>query len=300
MKELTVADFEPIKKRFLDLVDEGTFKKECSFALQHLKRNAYLSKSTPDSLLIAVLNIAQVGLTLNPVMKLAYLVPRFDRKEGVVCHLEPSYQGLVKLLTDSGSVNNVYAHLIYENDHFEQHLGTENTIVHRPKLGDRGKVMGVYAVAVLANGTKQTEVMEASEVDEIRDSSESYKAFVAKKTNSCIWEKHYDEMSRKTVIKRLVKYLPKTNFEKLAKAIDLDNDDHQISYGQIDLIDNLLFTSTMPEERKEFIDKNLNTMSRSDATTLITELKENQVDVINGGIGHSQTQISEKLKKEVE
>ena len=55
----------------------------------------------------------------------------------------------------------------------------------------------------------------------------------------------------------------------------------------------------MPEERKELIDKNLNTMSRSDATTLITELKENQVDAINGGMGYSQTQISEKLKKEV-
>lgn len=294
--ELKPAIFEPIKNRFIEIVDEVTFKKECSFALQHLAKNSYLQKSTPESLMSSVLNIAQVGLTLNPVMKLAYLVPRFTNGN-VECCLEPSYQGLVKLLTDSGSVNNVYAHLIYENDVFEQILGTENTIIHKPKLGNRGEILGAYAVAVLANGSKQCEVMEILEIKEIRDTSESYKAFLNGKTKTCIWADWFDEMARKTIIKRLVKYLPKSNYDKLATAIELTNDDFQASYNQLSLIDSLLLTSGIAEEKKDFIEKNMNTYNKEQAGQCIEMLKLNQIDAINSGGGYSQTMIKEKLKE---
>lgn len=294
--KLERATFAPIKDNFIKLIDEDTFNKECSFALQHLSKNSYLQKATPNSLLTSVLNIAQVGLTLNPVMKLAYLVPRFVNG-AVECCLEPSYQGLCKLLTDSGSVNNVYAHLIYENDVFEQILGTENTIVHKPKLGNRGTIIGVYAVAVLANGSKQCEVMDVTEVNEIRDSSESYKSFKNGKTKSCIWNDWFEEMARKTVIKRLVKYLPKSNYDKIATAIDLTNDDYQASIGQLNFIDSLIRTSSITEERKVFIERNMNTYSHEQANACIEMLKQNQVDPINSGHNYNQTQIKEKLKE---
>lgn len=294
--QLKRETFSPIRESFIKLIDEDTFNKECSFALQHLSKNAYLQKATPNSLLTSVLNIAQVGLTLNPIMKLAYLVPRFINGN-VECCLEPSYQGLVKLLTDSGSVNNVYAHLIYENDIFEQILGTENTIVHKPKLGNRGNAIGVYGVAVLANGGKQTEVMDIEEVNEIRASSESYKSFKAGKVSSCIWESWYDEMARKTVIKRLVKYLPKSNYDKIAAAIDLTNDDYQASYQQLNYIDNLLKTSSIAEERKVFIERNMNTYSQEQARTCIEMLKENQRDAINSGGNYNQADIKDKLNE---
>lgn len=294
--QLTRSTFESIKKPFIALLDEETFNKECSFALQHLTKNAYLQKATPQSLLTSVLNIAQVGLTLNPVQKLAYLVPRFINGQ-IECCLEPSYQGLVKLLTDSGSANNVYAHLVYENDHFEQILGTSNEIIHKPKLGSRGNVVGVYAVAVLANGSKQVEVMDVSEVNEIRDSSESYKAFKSGKAKTAIWETWYDEMARKTVIKRLVKYLPKSNYDKIAKAIDLTNDDFQASFNQLEMIDSLLRSSSIAEERKEFIERNMGTYNIEQASSCIEMLKNNQVDAINAGHGYNQTMIKEKLKE---
>lgn len=293
----TTKDFEPIKKRFSEICDEKTFEKECSFALQHLAKNTYLQKSTPNSLLTSVLNIAQIGLTLNPAQKLAYLVPRYNNASSVVeCCLEPSYQGLVKLLTDSGSIVNCYAHLIHENDEFEQLLGTENTIIHKPKLGQRGKVIGVYAVAVLSNGSKQTEVMDIAEIEEIRDTSESYKSFKAGKSKSCIWNDWFDEMARKTVIKRIVKYLPKSNFDKLAKAIDLTNDDYNASFEQLNYIDSLLPTATIAEEKKEFIERYMNTYNKEQAQQCIEMLKDNQVDALTGkGVG-SQAEIKESLK----
>jgi len=101
--ELTLKDqFKLIEDRFVALTNADTFTKECSFALQHFGKNSYLNGSTTESKLQAVMNVAQVGLTLNPVLKLAYLVPRFSNGK-VECFLEPSYQGLVKLVTDTGS-----------------------------------------------------------------------------------------------------------------------------------------------------------------------------------------------------
>jgi recombination protein RecT len=294
---MNVTIFEPIKNRFLELSDKNTFDKECSFAIQHLQKNSYLAKSTPNSLLQAVLNIVQIGLTLNPVQKLAYLVPRYNNAAGLIeCALEPSYQGLVKLLTDSGSVTNVYAHLVYSNDEFQQILGTENTIIHKPKLGNRGEIIGIYAVAILANGSKQVEVMEVSEINEIRDSSESYKSFKAGKSKSCIWNDWFEEMARKTVIKRIVKYLPKsTTFDTLAKAIDLSNQDYTASDGQMNMIESLLLTSTIAEERKVFIERNMNTYSASQARECISNLIENQVDPLRDKGTGSQTEIKNKL-----
>lgn len=298
-EKLSIQTFEPIKNRFLELSDKQTFDKECSFAIQHLQKNAYLAKSTPNSLLQAVLNIVQIGLTLNPVQKLAYLVPRYNNAQGVIeCNLEPSYQGLVKLLTDSGSVTNVYAHLVYANDDFQQILGTENTIVHKPKLGNRGEIVGIYAVAILANGSKQVEVMDASEINEIRDSSESYKSFKAGKSKSCIWNDWYDEMARKTVIKRIVKYLPKsTTFETLAKAIDLANEDYTASDAQLNYIESLLLTSTIAEERKVFIERYMNTYNSQQAKACIDNLMENQIDPIRDKGTGNQTEIKNKIKQ---
>lgn len=298
-EELIKLDtFAPIKERFISLIDEQTFLKESSFAIQHLNKNSYLAKSTKESILSSVLNIAQVGLTLNPALKLAYLVPRRVGSD-VTCCLEPSYVGLCKLATDTGSVKNIYAHLIYESDEFKQILGTENEIIHNPKLGNRGEFVGVYAVAILSDNRKQVEVMDKMDVFEIRDYSESYKAFLNKKTSDCVWERNFGEMARKTVVKRLCKYLPKTeNWEKISKAIELDNQDYGISNGQINYIDSLLLTCSYAEEKKQFIERNLNTYTAEQATRLIEDLKNSQINPItHGGGGGSQTQIKEELEK---
>lgn len=295
---LKPESFEPIKEKFISLINKEAFDKECSFAIQHLMKNSYLAGADKTSILMAVLNVAQINLTLNPALKLAYLVPR--RVHGnLECVLEPSYQGLVKLATDTGSVKSLYAHCIYENDLFKQSLGTNPEIIHEPTLKDRGKMTGVYAVAILQDGNKQIEVMSIEDVVDIRNTSESYKAFEKGKSSSCIWDDYFDEMSRKTVIKRLCKYLPKTEmWDKLSKAIEILDEDYAISYSQAQYIDGLLHQATISEERKEWISKTLNTMKRHEAEKLIEELKGKQVDPINS-LGYNQGDIKEKMSKHI-
>lgn len=292
------TELDKIRERFVKLTDNETFIKECSFAIQHFNKNSYLDKATTDSKLQAVLNIANVGLTLNPVLKLAYLVPRYNSSKKVIeCNLEPSYQGLVKLITDTGSARNVYAHVVHEGDDFEETLGTEPSITHRPKRTSK-TITHAYAVAVLFNGSKQIEVMTADEINAIRDISESYKAFKDKKTSSCIWESDYSEMCRKTVIKRLTKYLPKTDqWEKLGTAIDLDNRDYSISNDQAGYIESLLTNCSLPVEEVVEIEKSINALTSSEASKVIHRLKENQLDPVISGGNYSQRDINKHLAK---
>ena len=250
--------------------------REISFALQHFSKNSYLNGATPLSKLKSVVNISQVGLTLNPVAKEAYLVPRFTNG-ALECILEPSYVGLVKLLTDAGSVQSIITNVVYENDKFELNLAdTVTPVKHQPELinSKRGNRIGCYSLATLVNGSKQVEWMDIEQINEIRERSEGYKSFKNGKAKSCIWDSDYSEMCRKTVIKRIYKYLPRTQkMELVDKAIDLSNQDFQISTEQREFIEVLMGKLHYSDEQLKFMRMDMNTMSSDRASKLIEQLK---------------------------
>ena len=163
------------------------FAREASFALQLLESNSYLAGMNKQSIINAVKNVALCGITLNPSMKLAYLVPR----EGRAC-LDISYMGLIKIATDSGSVTKVNCQLVYENDEFLLNQGSNQSLVHRPNpFKDRGNLIGVYTVATLHNGEIMIETMDMADITSIKGRS---KAFTSGK--SCPWKTDEGEMIR--------------------------------------------------------------------------------------------------------
>lgn len=291
-----------IESRFVDIAGEENFSKELSFALQHIAKNKQLQKATVESNIQAVYNVALTGLSLNPTLKYAYLVPRTANVNGqwvVETHLEPSYVGLVKLVTDTGSAKNIYAHPVYEGDEFSISLGTSQEIIHSPKYKTKD-ITHVYCVAVLADGSKAIEVMTKEEIENIMERSESFKAYKAGKIKSCVWVSDYSEMARKTVIRRAVKYLPKTNiWDKLSNAISLDEGDYKATDGQLDYIDQLLTTAAIPQQNKDAIEMEVNTMSSQRAKEVIEELQEAQINPIYSGGNYSQTDIKETINKDV-
>lgn len=289
-----------VMDRFIALTDANTFDTELSFALQHINKNAQLKKATLESNIMAVLNVAQTGLSLNPTLKYAYLVPRSVNKGGqwvVETCLEPSYIGLCKLVTDSGSARSIVSHLVYDGDEFEVSLGTSVDIVHKPKFKTK-EITHVYVVSVLSDGSKMVDVMTKADVDEIKERSESYKAHKAGKIKSCVWVSDYGEMSRKTVIRRGIKYLPKTDmWDKLGAAINLDESDFKISYGQIDMIESLLMNAEIPHEQKADIEREVNTMSSNRGKEVIEYLQLNQLDPIRSGNNYNATDITNHLNQ---
>ena len=145
------------------------------------------------------------------------------------------------------------------------------------RLMDIRENYGVFALATLSDNTRQVEWMDLAEVEEIRERSETYKAFKNNKIKSCTWASDFGELMRKTVIKRIYKYLPRS--EKavfIDRAIELDNEDYKISDAQIAYIENLLNQSTLDDRQKQWLEMEIPTMGAKRASEVIEMLKNNQ------------------------
>lgn len=205
-------------------VPDFTFAREAEFAAQILKQNDYLSQvacDNQDSLKEAIINVAAIGLSLSPIRKQAYLVPRKKR----VC-LDISYQGLVDLATTSGAILWTKAELVMDRDQFE-FLGINMTPKHKVKnvFGDRGGVIGGYCVAKMPSGDFLVDHMSLAEVHAIRDRSEAWKAYKAGTIKATPWVTDENEMIKKTLIRRAYKSWPKTiSQDVLNDAIRVVND----------------------------------------------------------------------------
>lgn len=212
----TRPTFEQIGLKSMD------FNKELEFAIQAFTNNAYLLGSDANTVRNCLINVALSGLTLNPVMKLAYLVPRKQK-----CCVDPSYQGLIKIVTDSGSVTGIYARVVYENEPFQIERGTNGFVKHGICTGPtKGKRIGAYSVAELSNGSQHVEWMYEEELMLIRKRSESVKSGKASP-----WDSDEDEMVKKTVVKRHWKYLPKSERAQMAaQAIAFDDEANGIDF----------------------------------------------------------------------
>lgn len=232
--QLTVpAALELAEKRFDAMGMASRFLAEKGFAMQLLGSNSFLNQAAhnnPDSLRDAVINIAAIGLSLNPAEKQAYLITRNMKDSSgqwkTKVFLEPSYVGLCKLATDSGSIKWVQARCVYEKDSFTDN-GAGNAPTHNCDSfsKERGEFVGVYCVAKTADGDFLTEIMPADEVMGIMERSESIKS--ARKNNKepyGPWVTDFREMAKKSVLRRAFKTWPRSiGGEKLAEAVQLSN-----------------------------------------------------------------------------
>lgn len=203
--------------------DAVTFEQECLFARQQLLKNDFTLKTAaknPNSLQGAILNVAAIGISLNPATAHAYLVPR----DGAIC-LDISFKGLVKLATDCGAIKYAKAELVYENDSFEW-CGPTTPPMHRADpFGERGGIKGGYCIAKMPDGEYMVEVMPVDEINKVRDTSKAFKA------GKGPWVDWYAEMAKKTIIKRAYKSWPQTETRsRLDKAVEVLNEHEGTAY----------------------------------------------------------------------
>lgn len=173
-----------------------------------------LQACTPTSLLQSVLVAAELGLEPGGALGHMYLVPF-----GNVCTPIIGYRGLAELARRSGEVVSVSAAVVREKDKFKVSLGLKPDIQHEPDFsaGELSKPTFFYAVAVLSDGSTQFEVMSVAQVDAIRARSRSGK--------NGPWATDYEEMAKKTVFRRLAKWLPIAS-ERFEKGLEIDNGDY--------------------------------------------------------------------------
>lgn len=193
------------------LTDQSiTWAKESQFAIQAFQRNKDLAKvamENPASAQNAIINVAAIGITLNPASKLAYLVPR----NGLVC-LDISYMGLMHLAQVTQAIEWGQCKLVHENDIYESN-GLDTPPTHKYNaFNDRGGVIGGYCTVKTASGDYLTEEMSLDEIKAVEATS---------KSRNGPWKTWWDEMARKTIVKRASKYWPRR--ERLDQAIDYVN-----------------------------------------------------------------------------
>jgi recombination protein RecT len=160
-----------------------------------------------ESVQAAVGLAARLMLEPDSALGYFYLIP-FGKTLQVII----GYKGMLELAMRSPNLSSLYAQEVYEKDEFSILLGTEKSIHHRPFMGERGKVIGVYAIAQYKSGAQEIEFMSKEEVDAIRKRSKS--------SGSGPWVTDYAAMARKTVLRRMTKYIPSAIDAHLAIAVD--------------------------------------------------------------------------------
>lgn len=169
-----------------------------TMALLTVQGNGQLAACDRLSLLGAIRESASLGLELSPVLGDGALIPY----KGVAT-FQPEYRGLRKLALRDGTVRAIAADIVYEHDLFSIVSGTEPKIEHRPAFPDRGRILGGYAWARLANGELLHLEMTEPELLLRRNEAKSYRFAERDKTYDSPWHKWPVEMMRKTLIKRL-------------------------------------------------------------------------------------------------
>lgn len=180
------------------------------------RKTPALMKCAPESFYGAVLQCAALGLEPGSALGHCYLLPfgnGKDKSGRPNAQLIIGYRGMIDLARRSGQIVSLQAWTVHAQDTFNYQLGLNPDIEHIPaSVADRGPVTHVYAVAKLKGGGVQFEVMSRAEIEKIRSAS--------KAGNSGPWSSHWDEMAKKTVIRRLFKYLP-VSIEAV-RAVEID------------------------------------------------------------------------------
>lgn len=188
--------------------------------LTEVSKNPKLLDCTQESMVGALMHAAQLGLDVGSVLGQAYLVPFRNRKKGgaLECQLIPGYKGLVKLSYQSGEVGAIRARVVRAKDDFSYEYGIDEVLIHRPFRGvDPGAMVAVYAVARI-KGLEESQfvVLERWEVDKIRND-------FSKSADDGPWATDYEEMAKKSAVRRLCKLLPQSvENDALARAVALD------------------------------------------------------------------------------
>lgn len=212
----------------VQLLAKDTFKAQIACALpKHITADRMVRIATTEirkipklatcdqrSFLGAIMQCAQLGLEPGGALGHSYLIP-FENKKNHLTEVQLiiGYRGMLDIARRSGQIVSISARIVHERDHFRYAYGLREDIEHVPcEDGDQGRLTHVYAVARLKDGGVQFEVMSKADIDKVRAQSKS--------SSAGPWVTHYDEMAKKTVIRRLFKYLPVSIEMQTAVSLD--------------------------------------------------------------------------------
>lgn len=212
--QLSIRDL--VQKRAVEMYTSEKGQEFVSALTSATDRNAKIKNCSPSSIITSMMACIMLDLVPETGQQLAYLIPY-----GNILQFQIGYKGLIELAYRSGMVLSINAELVFPEDEFDFNLGTNRGIMHRPNMSiDRtnfGGITQVYATAELKDGGTVFEVMSISELEKIR-------ATVKAKSTDAPWKTWPEQMAKKTVIKRLTKYMPQSKTDnRIHEAVRIDS-----------------------------------------------------------------------------
>jgi len=224
--------------------------------LTAVNSNPELAKCDKLSFLAAMMSAAQLGLEPNTPLGQAYILPFKNNKKGITeVQFQIGYKGLIDLAYRSGEVELVQAQCVYENDTFECEYGIEPKLRHIPADKNRGELIKVYAMFRTKSGGYGFEVMS---VEDIKQHAQKYSKAYGSQYSP--WKTSFEEMAKKTVLKRVLKYAPlKSDFVRGITQDgtiknELSDDMYSVPSEQADIIDTEYSDMTVDEQTGEVHD----------------------------------------------
>ena len=187
--------------------------------LSAISSNTKLQECSPQSFLGAMMTAAQLGVEPNTPLGQGYLIPR-NSKNGMECTFQLGYKGLIDLAYRSGNIANIGAFTVHQNDEFHVQFGLNPDITHVPAMTDRGDPIAFYAYYKTKDGGYGFDVMS---VEDVRKHARQFSESVKRGWTSP-WDSNFEEMAKKTVLKKVLKYAPLST--EVASKIGMDETVH--------------------------------------------------------------------------
>ena len=206
------------KDKIADILPKHlSIERVIKIALVAATKNKPLLECSIESVYMSIRDAAELGLELGGSLGHAYLVPYKG-----TCTLQIGYKGYIYLARNSGEIQSIEAHTVHEKDKCVVRFGLNSALEHEPFLdGHPGEMRLAYAIARFKDGGYQFEVMTKNDIDRIKASSKTHR-------DDSPWQLHYGEMARKTVIRRLIKFLPLSPEKSAALHAAIERDDSAI------------------------------------------------------------------------
>lgn len=235
--------------------------------------NALLQKADVNSIIMGAAIAASMDLPLHPSLGYAALVP-FNSKEGCFAQLQVMTKGYVEMFIRSGQCKSLICEVVRKGELVKKNKFTGEYVFDESKRKS-DEIIGVVAAFELVNGYRKVEYMT---VQEVKDHAQKFSQ--AYRKNAAIWKDNWEEMMKKTCLKRLlVRWAPKSiEMQKMAMF------DQSIVKGSIENIDNA---------EANYADNNNNHVEEAEATVV-----EESGELVNAETGEVISEAKEEVKEE--
>lgn len=211
------------------VMDEKLVNKVKQMVITEIRKKPNLLKCQPESIIGAVLECVQLGLSLDSNLGHAALIP-FNQNIGTSkhpqwvtkCQLMPMYRGYIHLGFNTGQIISVDSYVKKSNDTSFSYKIVDGVVLlsHEPALSNRGELEGAYVVINFKNGAKKIVFMDKDEILACKNSSKQKTVDDKGNPIETVWDKFPEEMWKKTVIRRAFKQVDLS--PQLSAAVTMD------------------------------------------------------------------------------